>query len=129
MNTGIVLVTHTGIGQAMSAIAREINPEASTRLQLVEVALDADLEVSHAAVQSAIAHADEGQGVLLLTDLTGATPHNVALAAAGQHWPTVPGLNLSMLLRALNYRAKAPEEVARLAVEGGRRGIWPDRDH
>ena len=62
--------------------------------------------------------------VLLLTDLPGATPHNLATRAAqARGIPVVSGFSLGMLLRALNHADAAPDQLAVAAAEGGRRAI------
>ncbi|MDX1381770.1 MAG: PTS fructose IIA subunit family protein, partial [Xanthomonadales bacterium] len=77
------------------------------------------------SLERALDAVELGGGVLVLTDLQGASPANRALRAA--HSPracrVVAGLNLPMLLRVLNYRAEALDDLARIAVEGGVRGV------
>jgi PTS system ascorbate-specific IIA component len=75
---------------------------------------------------------DSGKGVLLLTDVYGATPSNVAckLVRPGLV-ETVAGVNLPMLLRALTYRDKDMATLISRAVSGGRDGVLyvkPERD-
>ena len=67
---------------------------------------------------------DTGDGVLVLTDVCGATPSNIAcrLVSLGRVM-VVSGLNLPMLMRILNYPNLSLEELAERAVSGGRQGI------
>jgi PTS system ascorbate-specific IIA component len=68
--------------------------------------------------------ADEGEGVLVLTDLACASPSNIVeqqLDACNER--VVSGINLPMLLRTWNYRKDPLEQLAIRAVEGGLRGI------
>lgn len=71
---------------------------------------------------------DGGDGVLVLSDLYGATPCNVAnrLPGLGVHMHCVSGLNLPMLLRVLNYPEQSLDELAQTAATGGRGGIFVD---
>jgi PTS system ascorbate-specific IIA component len=71
---------------------------------------------------------DDGMGVLLLVDLYGATPSNVAAAIGRQGTSTrrVSGLNLPMLLRVLNYPEQTLDELATTAAAGGRSGVVVD---
>ena len=71
---------------------------------------------------------DQGDGVLILADLYGATPCNIglSLSALGVHLRCVSGLNLPMLLRVLNYAEKPLDELAEIAASGGRGGIFID---
>ena len=73
---------------------------------------------------------DTGEGVLIMTDLYGATPSNIAtkLLKPGQI-EGVAGVNLPMLLRALTYRDKGMETLITRAVAGGRDGVLNLLDH
>ncbi|MBS1173513.1 MAG: fructose transporter subunit, partial [Proteobacteria bacterium] len=75
---------------------------------------------------------DTGEGVLLLTDVFGATPSNIAckLTIPGRI-ESISGVNLPMLLRALTYRDKDMQTLITRAVSGGRDGVLylkPERD-
>jgi PTS system ascorbate-specific IIA component len=71
---------------------------------------------------------DGGEGVLVLSDLYGATPCNVAnrLPKLGVRMHCVSGLNLPMLLRVLNYPEQSLDQLAETAATGGRGGIFVD---
>jgi len=67
---------------------------------------------------------DTGEGVLLMTDIFGATPSNIALKLMQPGRVVgVAGVNLPMLLRALTYREKDMETLVTRAVSGGRDGV------
>lgn len=68
---------------------------------------------------------DQGEGVLVLTDLYGSTPANVAVALLGEYGRlrVIAGVNLPMLLRALNYASSDLDTVAEKALQGGRGGV------
>jgi len=73
---------------------------------------------------------NSGDGVLILTDLYGATPSNIACRLTRfSDVMVVAGLNLSMLIRVLNYPELSLTEMAERAVDGGRQGVMllPDR--
>ena len=67
---------------------------------------------------------DQGQGVLVMTDIYGATPSNIAsrLLVPGRV-EGIAGVNLPMLIRALTYRAEPLETVVAKAVSGGTEGV------
>ena len=117
--TGLVLYTHGGIGAALLREATRIVGREPQAAQAIEARGDGD------SLERALDAVELGGGVLVLTDLQGASPANRALRAA--HSPracrVVAGLNLPMLLRVLNYRAEALDDLARIAVEGGVRGV------
>ena len=128
MASGILLVTHVGVAHALMDAARHVLGRLPPELDSVEIAADADPEQ---ALREAAAHAaslDHGEGVLVLSDLYGATPCNIATRLGEQsarlRW--VAGLNLSMLLRVLNYADKPLDVLARIAVSGGHTGIRAD---
>jgi PTS system ascorbate-specific IIA component len=75
-------------------------------------------------VRELIGELDDGSGVLVLTDIYGATPSNLAcrLIEPGRV-ECVAGVNLPMLVRALTYRNEPLEVVAEKALSGGRDGV------
>ena len=73
---------------------------------------------------------DDGDGVLLMTDIFGATPSNLALKLLEPgRVEGLTGVNLPMLLRALNYRDKGMSTLLVRARDGGRDGILNMLDH
>ena len=73
---------------------------------------------------------DSGEGVLVLTDVFGATPANLALKLLQPgRVEGLAGVNLPMLLRALTYRDKGMETLLMRARDGGRDGIINMVDH
>lgn len=116
---GLVLYTHGDIG---AALLREATAIVGREPQAVR-AVRAGNE--HDGLDEAIRAVDLGHGVLVLTDLQGASPANRAQrsAAAPSGRRIVAGLNLPMLLRVLNYRAEPLDALTRIAVEGGARGV------
>ena len=125
MSTGIVIVTHGMTGRALIDVAESILGESLDDILFVPFsrsgARDADQQAVGEAMKSAAA---AGGGVLVMTDLMGASPCN-HIASLLDRYPAklVTGLNLAMLIRVWNYRDCAPEELASKAVEGGRRDI------
>lgn len=117
MNVALVLVTHGAIGAAMLDQARLILDKGMSEVVVYGVD-DADREHG-AALDTAINGANRGAGVLVLTDLPGATPYNLAVRAAGDGVRVVSGLNLPMLIRAWNYRDRPLGELVRLCADGG----------
>ncbi len=121
--TVIVLVTHPGVGESLRRQAEEIVGHALS-LPLVAIGSQTSPELGLAELDSVLGRAGGDGQVLILTDLPGATPHNLAVQAArNQAWPVVSGLNLPMLLKVLNHAEKPAPELAALAHYGGRQGI------
>lgn len=121
--TAIILVTHDGLGEA---IRREAENILGHPLKVATVAVDyhAEIEETLTALRLALASAAEPQGTVVFTDLPGATPHNLACQATEEtDIPVVSGLNLPMLLKAVNHAEKPPDELAERAAGGGIQGI------
>ncbi|MBL8471725.1 MAG: PTS fructose transporter subunit IIA [Rhodocyclaceae bacterium] len=122
---GIFLVTHGSYGEALIQCACHVlNRRPPHLAQLGVAAQDDPLDLLAAARQWA-ALVDAGRGVLLLTDIFGATPSNLAMKLVEYgRMELVAGVNLPMLLRVLTYRERedVPALAAR-AVMGGRDGI------
>jgi PTS system ascorbate-specific IIA component len=128
MSVGILLITHPGSGGCLRGLATRLLGPLPLKVECVEVGFDADLDALLPSASAALRRVDSGAGVLILTDLYGATPSNFALRLGQLGTPTrrVAGLNLPMLLRALNYPDRDLAGVADGAAQGGRLGIVVD---
>ena len=126
---GILLLTHEEIGRALIAAAQHVMPRLPCQLDTLEVGGNDDPGTVLAAAARAARALDHGGGVLVLSDLYGSTPCNIAnkLAGLGVRARCVSGLNLPMLLRVLNYPDKPLDELAEVAASGGRSGIRIDK--
>lgn len=123
MAAGILLVSHKGVASTMLDTATRIWHQQPAHTDYIEVEFDADIEQTARLAEQKLMQLDEGDGVLVLTDLVGATPCNLVSSISHLNTIVVSGLNLPMLIRAYNYSNKNLEELANLAVEGGQRGI------
>lgn len=125
MSVGILLVTHPGVGSALLHIATRIIGRCAVPIKCLEVPPDAPLEPLLESARSMLKVLDRGAGVLVLTDIFGATPHNIAReVACDQRGMTVlSGLNLPMLVRVFNYPDDDLDTLTTKAAEGGSRGI------
>lgn len=128
MAVGILLVTHPGIGTALAAVAGRLLGPLPLALEVFEVSFDADPDAVLPAASAALRRADGGQGVLLLTDVYGATPANLGarLAQLGTPVRRVSALSLPMLLRVLNYPELPLDELPAVAAAGARNGVVHD---
>ena len=119
-DVGLVLVTHGDIGYQMLTQARLILGEPLLEFH----ALAYSSYDSESSLGDAIRVADAGEGVLVLTDLGGASPANHAVrATAGDRCAVIAGVNMPMLMRVWNYRHKPLSELKTAALEGGMRGV------
>lgn len=121
--TGIILVTHDGLGEAIRREAENIL-DRPLSVTTMAVSYRAEVEETLDALRIAFAAGADEQGALVLTDLPGATPHNLAQQAARErNIPVVSGLNLPMLLKVINHADKPPAALAERAASGGSQGI------
>jgi len=124
MSVGIVIVTHGNTGESLIEEAEFILGKELDDVFFVEFNRSKDLSSGVQKIRSSIAKADSGAGVLVLTDLMGASPSNlVADVLEEYHAVMVTGVNLGMLIRVCNYRDDPLGLVVRKAVEGGRRAV------
>src|SRR5678816_254867 len=98
MSVGILLVTHQGIGSALVAAATRLLGQLPLRTESFEVTYDADADLLLPQASAALRRVDGGVGVLVLTDLYGATPSNLAAKVARLGTPVrrVSALSLPM---------------------------------
>lgn len=128
MAIGILLVTHEGIGSALRAVARRLVVPLPLRIEVLELPFDTDPDALFPVASAALRRADEGAGVLLLTDLYGASPSNLAMRMTQLGTPVrrVSAVNLPMLLRVLNYAELDLDALSTVAATGGRNGVHLD---
>lgn len=128
MAVGILLITHPGVGAVIRGVAERLLGRLPLRVDLFEVGFDSEPDRLLAEASGALRALDDGDGVLLLTDLFGATPSNFAgrLGSLGQRTRRIAGLNLPMLLRALNYADRPLDGLADAAAAGAKLGVMVD---
>lgn len=124
MMIGILLVTHGTLGEALIQCACHVMNKRPEQLLHLGVAPDDDPTDLLPLAQQMIKTVDSGAGVLLLTDIYGASPSNLAakLLDAGRI-EGLAGVNLPMLLRAINNRDKGMATLLTRATSGGRDGV------
>jgi PTS system mannose-specific IIA component len=128
MAVGILLVTHPGIGHALIDVATRLLRKLPLATEAFEVPFDADPEALLPQASAALRRVDAGQGVLVLSDLYGASPSNLAgrLAYLGTPVRRVSALSLPMLMRVMNYADLALDELPAVAAAGARNGVIHD---
>lgn len=120
---GILLITHGDIGRELLRTAKSIIKEFPAPIDSLRVEYTFETQSAQKSALSKIKALDKGDGVLILTDLFGATPHNIAGKIPNHTVSVVSGLNLPMLLKSLNYASLPLNELADKASEGGHVGI------
>lgn len=128
MSTAILLVTHDKVGEDLLAVAAEMVRPLRADTRALSVPFSCIPEETFERMKQLCDEMDGGDGVLVLTDLYGATPCNIATRLCGDgRRRVVSGLNLPMLLRAINYCGLGVEELAAKAAEGGHKGVVEHR--
>jgi len=124
MSVGVLIISHDGIGPALLGTATLMLNDCPLQTKLLTVSRDSDPDNLSADAIEQIEALDTGNGVLVLTDLYGSTPCNIAQKLTSQkHIHVVSGLNLSMLIRVFNYPQLTLKELSEKAVSGGKDGI------
>ena len=128
MAVGILLITHEGVGSALLAVATRLLRTLPLKAEALDVPFDGDPDALLPMASAALRRVDGGHGVLVLTDLYGATPSNVAAKVARLGTPVrlVSALSLPMLLRVMNYAELELDELPAVASAGARNGVILD---
>ncbi|AOA71538.1 MAG: system fructose component family protein [Stenotrophomonas rhizophila] len=128
MTCGILLVTHPGVGTSLLDVATRLLRHLPLKTEAFEVPFDADMDALLPLASAALRRVDSGEGVLILTDLYGASPSNLAaqLARLGTPARRVSALSLPMLLRVMNYPEQGLDQLPATAAAGTRNGAIVD---
>ena len=121
---GVVLVTHGRLAdEFIAALEHVVGPQANMASICIES--DDDIDTCRADILSAVATVDTGNGVILLTDMFGGTPSNLAISVMEQaKVEVVAGINLPMLIKLATARDEGTlKEIAACAQEAGRKYI------
>ena len=121
---GILIVSHGAFGESLIHSASHVLGKRPLYLRQVGVTVHDDPDAILPVAEDLLRYLDQGGGVLVLTDIYGATPSNIAqrLLKPGKV-EGIAGVNLPMLIRALTYREEALETVLEKALSGGDEGI------
>ena len=121
---GILLITHNGLGDSLLDCVRHVTGSIPLHLKSLSILADDDPQQKEEEGRALIKLLDDGDGVLLLADIYGATPSNIArrLCQAGQV-EGVAGVNLPMLLRVACGPHTPLRIMVQRALQGGRECI------
>jgi len=121
---GILLVSHGAFGEALIHCASHVLGKRPLYLRQLGVTIHDDPDAILPVAEDLIRFLDQGAGVLVLTDIYGATPSNIAsrILKPGKV-EGIAGVNLPMLIRALTYRDETLEALIAKALSGGQDGL------
>jgi PTS system ascorbate-specific IIA component len=121
---GLFLLTHSTYGEALIQCACHVLNKRPVQIVQLGVAAQDDPLDALPLARDMLKLVDTGGGVLILTDIYGATPSNLAMKLLEPgRVEGVAGVNLPMLLRAIAYRDKDMETLLTRTLAGGRDGV------
>lgn len=127
MKVGLLIITHNQIGAELIATANSILGNKLPPIQSISIPAELDpvsLGGYADQIRDTIADLTAKQNLLIITDIYGATPNNLARYFANDlNAEVVSGVNLPMLLRVLNYSQQDLNQLVVTAIEGARKGI------
>jgi len=121
---GILIITHGTLGESLIHCASHVLNKRPPRLQQLGVTAQDDPAMLLPQARALVKELDAGDGVLVLTDIYGGTPSNMAskLLIPGKV-DAVAGVNLPMLIRVLTYRDRDLPTIVTKAISGGCEGV------
>lgn len=121
---GLVIVTHGGLAREFR-LALEHIVGTQDRLESIAIGPDDDLEQRRADILATIERVDDGDGVVVVTDMFGGTPSNLAHSVVNEECvEVIAGVNLPLLIKLAQLRdGYSPKEAADLAMQTGRKYI------
>jgi mannose PTS system EIIA component len=122
---GVLVVSHEPLGTALIRCTRHIYGSLPVQLAALDVIPDEDPELACKSARELLLRINDGSGVIVFTDLFGATPSRIAKSLADPHRISViAGVNLPLLVKALNNRRSPLDEVIATLVQSGRQAIF-----
>lgn len=125
MSVGVLLITHDGIGTAMiDSLKMIMNHNLPLPIRSLPIRFDVDPLSYCYHAENIVESMNQGKGVLVLTDLFGATPCNVACRLLPNYRVRIVcGVNLPMLVKIMNYPSADLDTLANKALSGGVQGV------
>lgn len=121
---GILLLTHYGLGESLAECAAHVLGRPLPQLRSLPVYRTDDPDDMLGRARAILHELDTGSGAVILTDIYGGTPSNIAhRLIEPRRFEAVAGINLPMLVRALNYGHEPLEVVVSKAITGGLEGV------
>jgi mannose PTS system EIIA component len=121
---GLVIVTHGGLAvEFRAALEHIVGPQ--SQLETISIGPDDDMVARRVEILDAVEHTNTGDGVIVLTDMFGGTPSNLAISVMDEtKAEVIAGINLPILVKLAGLRGEVGlEEAVSLAREAGRKYI------
>jgi len=124
MTVNVLIISHDSVGTALLDAAINTLGFCPLTADNLPIHADCDPDKMIVTAQEKLSYLDEGDGVLILTDIFGSTPSNISCTLAeNNNVRVISGINLPMIIRVLNYPKLNLEELVEKALTGGREGI------
>jgi PTS system mannose-specific IIA component len=124
MTVGLLIVSHDPLGQALLETATNTLGQCPLAAEVIPVSRDGDPDAFADRACEAAARVSSGAGILVLTDMYGSTPSNIACRLLQRDdVRVVSGVNLPMLIRVFNYAGLDLDGLAQKALSGGHDGV------
>jgi mannose PTS system EIIA component len=124
MAVGILIVSHNQIGTELINTARQMLSCCPLPTKVLAIGSKDNPASIRRHFETELKGLDQGNGILILTDMFGSTPSNIACAVSDRDdIRIIAGLNLPMLIRVLNYPNLNLDELEKKAISGGIEGI------
>lgn len=124
MSVSLLIIAHAPLGQAVLDAAAGTLGRNPLSTSVLDVVRDSEPDINIIRAQRLVEELDQGDGVLVLTDIYGSTPSNIACSLLNhENIRIVTGLNLPMLIRVMNYADMDLSSLTEKACSGGHDGI------
>ena len=121
---GVVIVTHGALAEAFLSVTEHVVGK-QEQIKAIGIGPEEDAEMARDRILAAIKDVDSGKGVIVLTDMFGGTPSNLAISVMkGDGLDVIAGVNLPMMIKLMSVRGKLPlAEVVAQAQDAARKYI------
>ena len=124
MAVGILIVSHNQIGTELINTARQMLSCSPLPTKVISIAINDNPDQIRRQLNEELIGLDQGNGILIMTDMFGSTPSNIACTVSERDdISVVSGLNFPMLIRVFNYPNLSLSELEQKALTGGQEGI------
>lgn len=119
----LLVITHNNVGGALFDAAISVLGSCPLPYKILPVSQNCDPEERYQKALSYLEKLEQSDGVLVITDMYGSTPSNIATKLASDNITIVTGVNLPMLVRVMNYPKLSLDKLAHKAVSAGQTGV------
>lgn len=124
MSTALLFITHEGIASNLLTIGESIIQKPNQNIAFCEVPMDTPVDSIINDTENKLRHLETAEGIIIITDLYGSTPSNIAHSIASKHAAhLLSGVNLPMVIRLLGYRELPIDALLAKAQDGAIQGI------